>query len=82
MLSFSNFKVQADVEECVGCGDCIERCQMDALSLVDEVISIDESMCIGCGNCTTVCPTECLSMVRRSEVKPPEAGREMQGLGM
>ena len=82
MLSFSNFKVQADVEECVGCGDCIERCQMEALSLVDEVISIDESRCIGCGNCTTVCPTECLSMVRRAEVKPPEAGSEMRGLGM
>jgi len=82
MLSFSNFKVQADVDECVGCGDCIDRCQMEALSLVDDVIAIDEARCIGCGNCSTVCPTDCLTMVRHAEVTPPPAGNALRGLGM
>lgn len=81
-LSYSNFKVQADADECVGCADCIDRCQMEALALKDEVISIDESRCIGCGNCVTVCPTNCLSMVRRAEAKPPEAGDALTGLGI
>jgi Fe-S-cluster-containing hydrogenase component 2 len=82
MLSFSNFKVQVDTAECVGCGDCVERCQVDALSLVDDVVSMDESKCLGCGNCVTVCPTECLTMVRRSEVIPPDASSSLAGLGM
>ena len=81
-LESSNFKVQADLDECVGCGDCIDRCQMDALSLEDEVVAIDEDRCIGCGNCVTVCPSECLSMVRRSEKSPPEGGDALKALGI
>ncbi|MEW6443922.1 MAG: 4Fe-4S dicluster domain-containing protein [bacterium] len=82
MLSFSNFRVQADTAECVGCGDCVERCQVGALSLAEDVISVAESKCLGCGNCVSACPTECLTMVRRSEWIPPEAGDSLGGLGM
>ena len=39
-LEFSNFKVQAEPEECVGCGDCIDRCQMNALTLEGERILV------------------------------------------
>ncbi len=61
------FKLQVVAEDCVGCGDCIERCQMDALSLEEDVIVHDERRCIGCGLCTTVCPSECLLLVRKPE---------------
>jgi ferredoxin len=61
------FRLEVVAEDCAGCGDCIERCQMDALSLVDDVISHDERRCIGCGLCTTVCPSECLLLVRKPE---------------
>ncbi len=81
-LESANFQVQAEFEECVGCGDCIERCQMDALCLEEEVISIDLSRCIGCGNCVTVCPTECLSMVRRSDKSPPAGKDALDALGI
>ncbi len=82
MLAFSNFEVQANREECVGCGDCIDRCQMEALSLVDDLISVEAARCIGCGNCATVCPTECLVMVRRSGAAPPASRGAGQPLGM
>ena len=81
MIAFSNFGVQANVEECTGCEECFERCQMEALSLVDDVISIDQSLCVGCGNCVSVCPTECLSMVRRSESEPPKSETELALMG-
>jgi electron transport complex protein RnfB len=61
------FRLEISVEDCLGCGDCIERCQMDALGLEDDVISFTETRCIGCGLCTTVCPTECLTLVRKPE---------------
>jgi len=82
IVSFSNFRVQVDQTECAGCGDCIERCQMEALSLEDGLVRVDESRCIGCGNCSTVCPTGCLTMVRKAEVIPPEGADAMRGLGM
>jgi len=82
MLQYSNFVAQADPDLCSGCGDCVDRCQMQALALDGLTISLDASRCVGCGNCVTVCPTGCLSMTRRAEKSPPEAGDMLTGLGM
>jgi len=82
MLAFANFVLAIDESSCSGCGDCIDRCQVDALSLENEVISVNENMCFGCGNCIAACPTESLSMVRRDTVKPPESKDRLHTLGL
>ncbi len=82
MLAYSNFVVQADPESCAGCGDCLDRCQMEALSLVEERIRVETARCLGCGNCATVCPTGFLTMVRRSDASPPRGDDQTQPLGM
>lgn len=61
------FVVVADRELCIGCGDCLERCQMEALSLIDELVVPDEARCIGCGLCVTACTTESLRLVRKPQ---------------
>ena len=71
MLAVSNFQVAIDKETCTGCGDCVDRCQMEALRLEGEVATVKIDHCVGCGNCVSVCPTESLSMVRRSDARPP-----------
>jgi len=71
MLALSNFQVAIDEETCTGCGDCLDRCQMEALRLEREVVTVHIDHCVGCGNCVSVCPTESLSMVRRSDTRPP-----------
>jgi NAD-dependent dihydropyrimidine dehydrogenase PreA subunit len=71
MLAVSNFQVAIDKETCTGCGDCVDRCQMEALRLEGEVVTVKIDHCVGCGNCVSVCPTESLSMVRRSDARPP-----------
>ena len=82
VLEYANFIVKVDEETCTGCGDCIERCQVEALSLEGEVISVNENMCFGCANCVSVCPTESLSMVRRRELEPPEAKDRLSQMGL
>jgi len=72
LLVTSNFGVAIDEDACTGCGDCLERCPMEALSLAEEVVTVNKDHCVGCGNCVSVCPTESLSMERRSSTKPPE----------
>ena len=57
MLALSNFQLAIDEETCTGCGDCIDRCQMEALSLEGEVVTVRIDHCVGCGNCVSVCPT-------------------------
>jgi len=71
----SDFHTVVDAELCIGCGDCLERCQFDALSLPDDICVVDYARCVGCGLCATVCPTGALYLERRpeGEVPPPPA---------
>ena len=52
-------------EDCSGCGDCVERCPMEALVMDGDVVRQDAGRCIGCGLCVSTCPTGALSMAPR-----------------
>jgi MinD superfamily P-loop ATPase len=56
-----NFKggrtAQIDLEKCIECGDCLERCQFNAIS-PDFVV--DKINCEGCGVCVHFCPVEAI----------------------
>ncbi|MGQ9567709.1 MAG: 4Fe-4S binding protein [Anaerolineae bacterium] len=64
----SPFRSRVDADLCIGCGDCVERCQFGALSLVEDVCQVDWRRCLGCGQCVLVCPSGAL----RLEPRPPE----------
>ncbi|MGD9030140.1 MAG: 4Fe-4S binding protein [Anaerolineae bacterium] len=80
-IARADFRAVVDAEACIGCGDCVERCQFEALSVPDAVCVVDEVRCVGCGVCATVCPTDALSLARRpeGEVPPPPADRREWG---
>lgn len=67
----SGFHAAVDAELCLGCGDCLERCSFDALSVPEEVCVVDELRCVGCGLCTTTCPTGALHLQRLPEEAAP-----------
>ena len=61
----SEFRAIVDEEVCVGCGDCVERCQFGALSVPDAVSLVNPVRCVGCGLCASACPTGALRLERR-----------------
>ena len=63
----SPFLAHAEPESCEGCGICVERCQMEALTLKDDKVVLDLDHCIGCGLCVTTCPTGSLTLVRKPD---------------
>lgn len=65
-LVASAYYAEVDADECLACGDCLERCQMDAIT-IEDVAVIDLDRCIGCGLCVTRCPSECVALVRKPE---------------
>jgi len=67
-LVFSNHYAQVDEALCTGCETCLERCQMDAIFLTEEVHAVvNRDRCIGCGLCVTTCPTEAILLEQKDE---------------
>lgn len=66
-LMYSNFYAELDVESCIGCGTCEQRCQLNAISLEDGVAIVSKELCIGCGNCTTSCPEEAIILKKKEK---------------
>jgi Na+-translocating ferredoxin:NAD+ oxidoreductase subunit B len=71
-IVFSNYQAKVDEAGCTGCGICLERCQMEAITMNDaDVAMLDLDRCIGCGLCITKCPADALSL----SAKPPDTYR-------
>ena len=41
---------------CIGCSICVKQCESGAISVKDNLASIDYSKCNGCGKCAEKCP--------------------------
>jgi electron transport complex protein RnfB len=70
----SNFYAEVDAEACTQCGDCISRCQVNALSMTGpgETALVERKRCIGCGLCVPTCPAEAVELRRKdAEITPP-----------
>jgi len=55
--------VQACKFGCLGFGDCISACKFDALSIVEDLATVDYEKCTGCGACSKACPRNLIEMV-------------------
>lgn len=78
----SNFIPSIDLDGCINCGTCADKCQIQAITMTlredgIEVPVLNNELCIGCGVCSAACPTESLIMSGRSErLVPPENVKE------
>ncbi|CAB1076150.1 Uncharacterized di-4Fe-4S ferredoxin domain-containing protein, Dalk_0169 type [Olavius algarvensis Delta 1 endosymbiont] len=75
----SNYFARVDEAECTGCETCVERCQIDAIEVVDGISTIDLNRCIGCGLCVTTCPVDAIELIKKPEdqlYEPPKTGAE------
>ncbi len=71
MIATSNFIAEVSKSDCVGCGECVDRCQIGALVLDDSTVTLVEENCLGCGACVAVCATNAISMKRRAVQTTP-----------
>ena len=76
----SNYFATVGADECTGCETCLDRCQMEAITIEDDTAVIDLDRCIGCGLCVTTCPTEAAQLVKKTEneqYQPPKSKAEV-----
>ena len=65
MIAQSDYYASVDADTCEGCETCTDRCQVNAIEMIDEIAAITLESCIGCGLCVSTCPTGSLSMVHK-----------------
>ena len=82
MAVVSNFELMISEDDCVGCGDCMDKCPMGALALEDETVRVDKARCIGCGVCNVACSSKALSMKRRVHTHEPPPNKKALGVKM
>lgn len=64
----SNYRAVVDMDICSACGDCIERCQVHAITEdADGMPQFNRDKCIGCGQCVIACPNDAVEMVSLPE---------------
>lgn len=64
MLASSGYLSQVDEALCIGCGDCVEYCQFESLSMPEYLAVVDAEACMGCGVCVDKCEQGALSLRR------------------
>lgn len=57
--------ITVDRRRCAYCGGCVSVCPVEAISLAETRLLIDES-CIECGDCLAACPMGASSLARAS----------------
>ena len=65
---------EVDAETCIGCGECVDICPDEVLSLDDGVPVAGKGLimgCIACGHCTAICPTGAIRITGRG-LKPDD----------
>jgi len=67
VVARSAFVNQVDISLCIGCEDCLDGCQFNALALAGDVMQVDAVRCVGCGVCIPLCQDGALGLVRRPE---------------
>ena len=68
----TNFVSRPSDEPCTECGECIERCPVNAIELDkrdsgSSYAKIDSGRCIGCGVCVRFCPSNSIVLERREQ---------------
>ena len=59
----SNYRAAIDLDMCIACGSCIERCQVNAITEgTDGMPVLDRDSCIGCGVCLIGCSGDSIEL--------------------
>jgi formate hydrogenlyase subunit 6/NADH:ubiquinone oxidoreductase subunit I len=75
MITISSFIASINSDDCIACGDCVARCQVDAITMGPDTAVLNKERCIGCGLCKSTCPSAAITLELRSPAPVPPTTR-------
>ena len=76
MITISSFIARITADDCIACGDCVPRCQVDAITMETDTAVLNQDRCIGCGLCKSTCPSGAITLELRSQAPVPPLNRK------
>ena len=70
VVARSAYYAVVDEDLCTGCGECLDRCQFQAIS-INGYSDVNAVKCVGCGVCVHHCPEDALSLTLRDQEELP-----------
>jgi Pyruvate/2-oxoacid:ferredoxin oxidoreductase delta subunit len=72
ILAPSRYVSTVDADLCNTCGECAERCVVNAIAVSEAacVMVVDRDKCLGCGACVLACPVD--GGIGMEVARPPE----------
>jgi len=71
----SGYWAEVQNDSCSGCETCIERCQMEAVKILEGTAVVKKERCIGCGLCVPTCPEGAIQLKQKPQdvqrIPPP-----------
>jgi ferredoxin len=80
----SNFIPEVHLHICTGCGLCVKRCHIHAITVIPSPLGehafVQADRCIGCGACIRACPHSALTLLQRQDLHVPPRDKTDQML--
>jgi len=64
------FESIIDQDSCIGCGNCVDRCPVQAI-ILEDIAKVNRNTCLGCGLCASVCPEDAITLELRKDHEEP-----------
>ncbi|MFX0077324.1 MAG: ATP-binding protein [Candidatus Hermodarchaeota archaeon] len=65
--TITSYIAEVDEIKCIGCGICVEKCPIEAISLIDGKARVLKNRCIGCGVCVHHCPENARILIKTEQ---------------
>ena len=65
----TNYYVTVSENDCTGCGNCEDICQMGAIKVEGESAVVNRARCIGCGLCIARCEFNAATLVKEGRIR-------------
>ncbi|QLH74522.1 MAG: 4Fe-4S binding protein [Methanomassiliicoccales archaeon] len=64
LTKMPGIEIVADAQRCTGCSRCVNEkiCYVNAISIVDGKVRIDDGLCKGCGRCVEFCRSRAIEL--------------------
>lgn len=63
VMNIANNGEKACEYGCIGYGDCVNKCNFSAISIIDGACVVDKEKCTACSLCIKACPMNIISLV-------------------